>query len=91
MFEQTKTLTGRLGLWGEMMRDQVVKGLPSQLMKDLSEAKSEIERLRAKCGECLVCLDEGWVCEEHPDKSWNGGDGCCGGAGMPCPHCEKKE
>ena len=36
---------------------------------------------------CLNCEDNRWVCEEHPHRNWNGGDGCCGGAGMPCPLC----
>lgn len=34
--------------------------------------------------ECPVCGGEGLVCEDHPDKAWQDGDGCCGGAGMPC-------
>lgn len=43
--------------------------------------------------ECPVCLGEGHVCEDHPDRPWAGtvGDelGCdCGGAGMPCPSIE---
>lgn len=36
---------------------------------------------------CTICQDTGWVCENHPDKSWSSeqGQGCqCGGAGMPC-------
>lgn len=40
--------------------------------------------------ECPVCLGEGHVCEEHPDRPWHGvvGDelGCaCHAPGMPCP------
>lgn len=34
--------------------------------------------------DCPICGDEQWVCEEHPKKAWGEGDGCCGGAGMPC-------
>lgn len=34
---------------------------------------------------CLICKDEGWVCENHPEIAWNGGEQeCCGGAGSPC-------
>lgn len=34
---------------------------------------------------CRRCNGEGWVCESHPTKAWNGGDPeCCEGAGMPC-------
>lgn len=33
---------------------------------------------------CPKCDDEGWVCENHPEKAWAGGNGCCGGAGAPC-------
>lgn len=36
---------------------------------------------------CEVCGGEFWVCENHPGQSWKDGDGCCGGAGMPCPVC----
>ncbi len=39
---------------------------------------------------CLHCLDEGYVCENHPAYPWDvltEGHGPCGGAGMPCPGC----
>lgn len=40
---------------------------------------------------CRTCHDTGTVCEEHPDRPWQGLDvcapACCGGAGMPCPAC----
>ena len=42
---------------------------------------------------CPHCLDEGHVCEEHPDFPWEvkveGHDGTAPGhgAGMPCPYC----
>jgi hypothetical protein len=41
---------------------------------------------------CPHCLDDGHVCEDHPDYPWavkvEGHDGeACGGAGMPCPRC----
>jgi hypothetical protein len=41
---------------------------------------------------CLGCLDTGVVCENHPDRPWEGATpppACCpcGGAGMPCPAC----
>lgn len=39
---------------------------------------------------CLICNDEGWVCENHPDKSWGEGHDCCEGAGMPCA-CNKSD
>ncbi len=34
--------------------------------------------------QCANCDGEGWVCENHPEVPWCEGDGCCGGAGMPC-------
>ena len=37
--------------------------------------------------ECPICEGEGWVCENHPDKTWGQGGGagrCECGAGMPC-------
>lgn len=43
-----------------------------------------------KNSECPICGGDGWVCENHPDKPWEGADvparfRCsCGGAGMPC-------
>ncbi len=37
---------------------------------------------------CNICKDELWVCENHQDKAWENGDGCCGGAGMLC-ECEQ--
>lgn len=33
---------------------------------------------------CEKCNGEGWVCENHDHAPWLEGDGCCGGAGMPC-------
>lgn len=36
---------------------------------------------------CLICKGTQWVCEYHPDISWENGDECCGGAGAPCPKC----
>ena len=33
---------------------------------------------------CANCDGEEWVCENHPEVPWLEGDGCCGGAGMPC-------
>jgi hypothetical protein len=37
-----------------------------------------------KVDKCKICKGEGWVCEDHADKAWGEGDGCCGGAGMLC-------
>lgn len=33
---------------------------------------------------CANCDNEQWVCEDHPEVPWGNGNGCCGGAGMPC-------
>jgi hypothetical protein len=30
------------------------------------------------CGKC----DDGWICEQHPDRPWP--HDACAGAGMPC-------
>jgi hypothetical protein len=39
---------------------------------------------------CPRCDDTGWVCENHPDRPWEGERACqCGGAGAPCPDCKK--
>jgi hypothetical protein len=39
---------------------------------------------------CLVCEDSGWVCENHPDRPFQGEHACtCGGAGAPCPSCNE--
>ena len=34
--------------------------------------------------DCAICHDEGWVCEEHPDRAWGEVKGCGGGAGIRC-------
>jgi hypothetical protein len=37
---------------------------------------------------CPQCANCGWVCENHPDRPWEGEEACnCGGAGMPCTKC----
>lgn len=40
---------------------------------------------------CKTCSDVFWVCENHPDKPWDGyshDPRACGcGAGMPCESC----
>jgi hypothetical protein len=37
---------------------------------------------------CLLCVDCGWVCENHPDRPWEGEHACtCGGAGAACARC----
>ena len=36
--------------------------------------------------ECKNCKSTGWVCEAHPQVSWEY-DECCGAAGMPCIWC----
>jgi hypothetical protein len=35
---------------------------------------------------CSLCAGEGWICEQHPSKSWPHGD--CQSAGAPCPMCQ---
>lgn len=35
--------------------------------------------------ECPTCRGDGLVCEDHPDRPWRDGDGCCGAPGQPCP------
>lgn len=41
---------------------------------------------------CANCEGSGWVCENHPDRPWEGatapGEGCGCGAGAPCPVCQ---
>ena len=41
--------------------------------------------------ECKNCDSQGWVCENHPDKPWDGAskreDACVCGPGMPCDIC----
>jgi hypothetical protein len=37
---------------------------------------------------CLLCEDCGWVCENHPDRPFEGEHACtCSGAGAPCSNC----
>lgn len=41
---------------------------------------------------CRTCRDEGFACESHPERPWEGAAappvGCdCGAPGIPCPTC----
>jgi hypothetical protein len=46
--------------------------------------KREVLMKRAVCDDC------GWVCENHPDRPFQGESACtCGGAGAPCPRCNE--
>jgi hypothetical protein len=37
---------------------------------------------------CSRCDGTHWVCENHPERPWDGPKACgCGGAGDPCPAC----
>jgi hypothetical protein len=45
---------------------------------------------------CNICRGGRWVCEDHPDKPWDGAsdapEAChCGGAGAPCPACNPSD
>jgi hypothetical protein len=41
---------------------------------------------------CPRCDNCRWLCENHRDQLWLGVHGCtCGGAGMPCPFCNKSD
>ena len=52
------------------------------------DGASSIYAVRAATMKCLLCDGCGWVCENHPDKPWEGEHACpCGGAGMPCRNC----
>jgi len=42
--------------------------------------------------DCPRCDDCRWVCENHPERPWEGSRACdCGGAGAPCPACNASE
>jgi hypothetical protein len=40
---------------------------------------------------CVHCLDDGIVCEDHPEFPWEltveGHQAGCGGSGKPCGYC----
>jgi hypothetical protein len=39
---------------------------------------------------CARCDNCRWVCENHPHLPWEGPRACgCGGAGDPCPICNR--
>jgi hypothetical protein len=39
---------------------------------------------------CPRCENTRWVCETHLDRPFLGDSACgCGGAGAPCPDCNK--
>jgi hypothetical protein len=47
-----------------------------------------VARLLTRETKCAVCHDTAWVCENHPDKPWDGPHACpCGAPGAPCPAC----
>jgi hypothetical protein len=33
---------------------------------------------------CPAGCDEGWICEQHPERGWPDSDPGCAGPGMPC-------
>ena len=46
--------------------------------------------------ECRICKGARWVCEDHPDKPWDGAsdapEAChCRGAGVPCLACNPSD
>src|ERR1700754_1750126 len=54
------------------------------------EAATRADRGGSRVMKCSRCEDCGWVCENHPERSWEGEHACtCGGAGMPCPRCNE--
>jgi hypothetical protein len=36
---------------------------------------------------CSRCND-GWICDQHPDRGWSHGD--CAGPSVPCPRCNRQ-
>jgi len=64
MFEQTQTLTGRLGMWGDAMDKQVMSGLPTRLKSDLSEAKARIEHLESVAAATILLVE--FIRDEGP-------------------------
>ena len=57
----------------------------------LGSAQAE-ERSMTVFAKCALCEDCGWVCENHPDRPWDGKHACnCGGAGAPCPRCNPSD
>ncbi|WP_342733743.1 hypothetical protein [Bradyrhizobium sp. B117] len=39
---------------------------------------------------CARCDGTHWVCENHPERPWEGPKACgCGGAGKLCPVCNR--
>jgi len=41
---------------------------------------------------CAKCDNSRWVCENHPGRSFLEDNACdCGGAGAPCPSCNKTD
>lgn len=67
-----------------MSRGQGSGFVKRQSAPDAKSADTEAEPSAV----CPTCKGEMWVCENHPDVPWDGGDqNCCGGAGAPCPRC----
>jgi hypothetical protein len=45
---------------------------------------ANLEAISSGPSVCADCDAQGLVCEDHPEVPWNGGEGCCGGAGQQC-------
>jgi hypothetical protein len=45
-------------------------------------SRGKVEKRLERIEACPICKGMGWVCENHPDKSWP--EECSCGAGEPC-------
>lgn len=67
--------------WAEHLCDDDIPGPETPAARDVPAIR------------CHRCLDDGMVCEDHPEFPWEGVQGTVeghaehGGIGMPCPAC----
>ena len=80
-------MINRLLGWLGHLRDVYVLRIPASYVTRRYEREFQNILDGAPDHTCETCGGEMWVCENHPDKAWGEGDGCCGGAGMPCRIC----
>jgi hypothetical protein len=68
------------------------RALPPAEDRAVVNGAASVSALRASVpSACRNCAGEEWVCENHPDRPWDGmsnrEDACGCGAGAPCPVC----
>lgn len=70
----------KLRVPGQWRECELLPG-PAGTSADVHVRILPLSAMRQRLEPPTSCCDEGWVCEDHPDRPMGHG---CGGAGMPC-------